>query len=253
MKILLACWRLFPFCIALLPLLGEPCFSCESGTWLIFFWYEAASVLGATITLYDIVDPDSFRTPDPSLFPKFSAGFEFTISPVSTNSNGKTVYEEIGVITAEFVIQPSTTVLDTSLSLPRTVTCEVQFISECLFDLMSRFSFLSVPVGTFVEDATAVDWLLSFPGHPPDIATESCIFQGTTAGICVNPNIERDSFNTAHSTSFSTFTGVRTPIFTITQSSGTRIAAWNDGSIWGIGCAISLTTAVVVARLTWGI
>ncbi|KAJ3571867.1 hypothetical protein NP233_g3469 [Leucocoprinus birnbaumii] len=180
------------------------------------------SVLGAaTITLYDVVDPQ--MSPDPSVFPYDG---KVTISPVTTQSDGKTVYEQIAVISGAEA-QPLTDVPGPQVTTgPYTTT-----------------------VGTFAEDSTEIDWRISFPpsepSRMPEVYTDRCFFQGTTAALCEQHNIIEESWDTKQSTSVYTWTGVPTPISTIvlSQASGANPGV-HCSSSWGIGISIGLTTAV---------
>jgi hypothetical protein len=83
--------------------------------------------------------------------------------------------------------------------------------------------------------------------------TYTCTFQGTTAGACVIPELQRMAPNTEWSTfSTLTVTAAPTPIFTITQSSSAS-ASWNAGGLWSVGSAMSLAIAVIITRHNFGL
>ncbi|KAF5346097.1 hypothetical protein D9756_010810 [Leucocoprinus leucothites] len=147
--------------------------------------------LGATVTLYAIGLPPA-STPNTPLF-SISQGVSYTISPVSVESNGKTVYEEVVVLTEVVGAEPTTTWTITS-GLPVTTT------------------------QTFIEDANGLLQTVEI-GRPSDIPAVvmvfSCSFDGTTAGACVRSA----AIGPESRASVTSWTGVPTPVYTISVSS----------------------------------
>lgn len=87
-------------------------------------------------------------------------------------------------------------------------------------------------------------------GGPADVVlSQSCKFQGTTAGSCVDVDV----FNGGRETFTTSYTGTLTPFVTITQtasipgqtqSSGTLARCNSD--IWGINHLIGLAFGAIV-------
>ncbi|KAJ3564197.1 hypothetical protein NP233_g8449 [Leucocoprinus birnbaumii] len=158
----------------------------------VLFSDMMAGVLGATITLYNIPPPSPTGTLNPNLL-SISADILWSVSPVSTRSDGKTVYDEVMVITKDVWYNPSTTTTVTS-GIPSTTT------------------------HTVVEDANGLEESFTQgPSFDAAAIAQSCSFQGTTAGGCMYSNV-LGTENIAR-TEFTSFTGVPTPVYTITVDS----------------------------------
>ncbi|KXN85148.1 hypothetical protein AN958_11638 [Leucoagaricus sp. SymC.cos] len=88
----------------------------------------------------------------------------------------------------------------------------------------------------------------------PDVVIHSCAFQGTTAGLCVDNEIVVAGTGGPHSTSWTTYTGIPFAFCTVTatpkssQSSPERTLG-NVGGLWGVGCAIAVTSGATVLWL----
>ncbi|KAJ3571868.1 hypothetical protein NP233_g3468 [Leucocoprinus birnbaumii] len=185
-----------------------------------------AGVQGATITLYNVI-PTSSPTTTQSGPGTPSFELSYSASPVSTRDDGKTVYQEVLVITKDVIPLGSSTTTLTS-GLPQTLT------------------------RTLVEDSNGFEQTITAgPSGVPFVVVPSCSFQGTTRGVCVYNNAVGPSDH--RTTTASTFTGTLTPVFTITQSSGASYR-WDAGGA-AVGSAFSLlltlaTMAVMSATVT---
>ncbi|KAF5363309.1 hypothetical protein D9756_000206 [Leucocoprinus leucothites] len=180
---------------------------------------------GATVTLYNVAPPTPTpsRAPNPSLFSP-SADISWSASPVSTRDDGKTVYDEVIVISKEVWINSFTT--ETVSSLPPTTT------------------------RTLVEDASGLqESYTDGPSFDPLAFAETCSFQGTTAGGCVYSVVI--GTGDIGRTMVTSFTGVPTPVFTITVNSGAD-PRWNSGNL-ALSGAIGLVASLTVLRAVVGL
>lgn len=153
--------------------------------------------------------------PKPTAAHFVSDGVSVTISPVGVGENGRTTYVEEIVPTEEVVFYSDTTT--TATPPPATLTCKFSsYISNShMIELLSLLI-----EGTIEEDASGLVGHASVNDprvspHPEDQIIQSCNFQGTTAGSCVQ---FQDLFGMSFTT---TYSGSLIPVYTLTETAST--------------------------------
>lgn len=142
--------------------------------------------------------------------PTVSADVSWTVSPISTREDGKTVYEEVAVTNKEVWFYSLTTSTETS-GYPLTMT------GELLVFLLHTMPYLECSA-TLVEDANGLEETFTYgPSFDPGrLFYQSCSFEGTTKGSCVLSNVFGPG--SVKLTDVATVTGVPTPIYTLVTS-----------------------------------
>ncbi|KAJ3565858.1 hypothetical protein NP233_g7375 [Leucocoprinus birnbaumii] len=170
-----------------------------------------------TITLYGAVVPTQSPT---TTISGPELGYSYSASPVSTQADGKTVYQEVLVVAKEVIAMGSSSTEITS-GLPATLT------------------------RTMVQDASGFVETLN-PTNEPLALVVSCSFEGTTQGVCVYDNVVGPSDH--QTTIASTLTGAMSPIYTFIQASKASYP-------WKIGTAAigSAKFSLFLSLITMGV
>lgn len=101
-----------------------------------------------------------------------------------------------------------------------------------------------VPVDFFAEDEKGFELTITATGAGHQIVEEqSCSFHGTQ-GNCVHTDVIYEA-GSPKTTVVTSFTGIPTPVYTITQTSGSTLRS--GGTVFSIavgsmGCLMALTT-----------
>ncbi|XP_006457498.1 hypothetical protein AGABI2DRAFT_123364 [Agaricus bisporus var. bisporus H97] len=165
--------------------------------------------LSATITLYRIAEPTPTTATDLDPSMRFE-GLSYTISPAGVGEDGRTTYIEVDRVSTEIVATLPTTTVTLSAPPPRTITITFE---EDASGLLWQYSTRA----TLTSESTIVDrW-----------DTQSCNFQGTTAGTCVGiahfPSLE-GNFTFTNS-------GTLIPIYTLTETSSIPVQTENSRAL----------------------
>jgi hypothetical protein len=103
------------------------------------FFTEAT--MSAIVTIYDNRFFSTLSLPSGSSFNRTE--WSISVSPIGTRTDGKTLYEEIAVITKEIIVQPSTTIPNPDATvLPITTTRKDALLSKlhCFFTQDNPFT-----------------------------------------------------------------------------------------------------------------
>ncbi|KXN85139.1 hypothetical protein AN958_11629 [Leucoagaricus sp. SymC.cos] len=163
-----------------------------------------------TITLYAVNAPP--LTSLPAGVPSISGGYSISYSPIGVGPDGRTTYDEIVALTAGRVEYASST---ETLTIPPPSPTTITLVegSDGLEEAYTDIVFRS----------------------------RSCALHGTSQGECVL--VEQVTGSSSRTLEVTTWTGIPTPIYTLVESSGTRIR-WRS-SHW-IVVAVGLVVAVIV-------